>query len=409
MDDQDEVNTENGLDGERSIPAVGKANTGNRDKYFMPAFLTFLVISAVIVWVYSASQDGAASQMTDKTEEDYDRESVVSFEIPDTPPKPAQIAQPTSVTVSSQPVQTLSAEEQRRLQAEADLRERRKRSPVVIYDQLKGKTDSKTGVGATSTEERKEALLASLGERLTGQSGVSNSLLGGEPDTSKDALGDRLLITDAPGVSAKLINDEQLPFIIAEGKVISAVLETAIQSDLPGKVRAVVTEDIYSFNCDLKLLEKGSRLVGEYQSGIRQGQTRVFVTWSRVITPFGVDVALESPGTGPLGRAGVGGWVDSHFLERFGSSILLSVVGAYTAREAASDSPQAAQVQRDVGDSFNRSAEIALENSINIPPTVNVNQGAYIKVFVARDLNFKDAYLLNEQQKKRKGYAAGRG
>ena len=173
--------------------------------------------------------------------------------------------------------------------------------------------------------------------------------------------------------------------------MIGAVLETAIQSDLPGMVRAIVSEPVYSEDGRTLLIEKGSRIVGEYRAGLVQGQGRIFVIWNRVITPNGIDIQITSPGTGPLGRAGHTGWIDSHFLERFGASILLSVVGAVAAQS--NDD----QFNVELGEGFNDSAEIALENSINIRPTLHKNQGDRIKIFVARDLNFKPVLALRSQ------------
>ena len=386
---------------ERGIPAVGQA-AGDRDKYFMPLFLLFLMSAGLVLWFWTSLQDDAPP-MTDQSDTEFDRSGGLPFTIPPAAaPEAPVLPEPAPLPATVLPAAPVPVEVAEIDQAAIDLRERRKRSPVIIYD---GQLSA--GAVLNPVEQRQQALLdrlnasvapapAGVGEETARAAGTDGGLEG------------QLQTTDVPAVAARLINAEQLPYIIAEGKLISAVLETAIQSDLPGKVRAVVADDVYSYNGERKLLEKGSRLVGEYQSGIRQGQVRVFVVWSRVITPHGVDVALASPGTGPLGRAGIGGWVDRHFLERFGASLLLSVIGAYTAREAASSSRQDAQIQREVRDSFNRLGEIALADSINIAPTINVNQGAYIRVFVARDLNFREAWLLNEQQKS-KGNAGASG
>ncbi|MCV5720763.1 type IV secretion protein, partial [Escherichia coli] len=74
------------------------------------------------------------------------------------------------------------------------------------------------------------------------------------------------------------------------------------------------------------LLEKGSKIVGQYQGGIKRGQARIFVLWTRIETPKGVLVKLDSPGTDALGRSGLDGFVDTHFWERFGSAIMLTTV-----------------------------------------------------------------------------------
>ncbi len=173
---------------------------------------------------------------------------------------------------------------------------------------------------------------------------------------------------------------------IAEGKMLAATLETAISSDLPGKLRAVVTADVWSEDGSRRLIRKGSRLIGEYRSGLVRGQTRVFVIWTRLLEPDGTDLALGSPGTDDLGRAGFTGTIDRHFVERFGAAFLLSLIGSAT---TASQGGNTFVVNTSQG--FGQVAQDSLQDSINIPPTIYVDQGAPVQVFVARDLIFQES------------------
>ncbi|MDB5973316.1 MAG: TrbI/VirB10 family protein [Nevskia sp.] len=170
---------------------------------------------------------------------------------------------------------------------------------------------------------------------------------------------------------------------IAEGKMLAATLETAISSDLPGKLRAVVTSDVWSEDGGRRLIRRGSRLIGEYRSGLVRGQTRVFVIWTRLLEPDGTDVAIGSPGTDDIGRAGLTGTIDRHFVERFGAAFLLSLIGSAT---TASQGGNTFVINTSQG--FGQVAQGSLQDSINIPPTVYVDQGAQVQVFVARDLVF---------------------
>ena len=115
--------------------------------------------------------------------------------------------------------------------------------------------------------------------------------------------------------------------LVPQGYMIRATLETAIQSDLTGMVRAITTEDVYSFDGRRVLIPKGTMLTGEYKSGLAYGQTRVFVVWTRMLRADGVSLMLQSPGTDALGRSGLTGEVDTHFLQRFGSATLLTLAG----------------------------------------------------------------------------------
>jgi type IV secretory pathway VirB10-like protein len=177
---------------------------------------------------------------------------------------------------------------------------------------------------------------------------------------------------------------------VPQGAVIAAVLETAINSDLPGSVRAVVSRDVRSFDGSRVLVPRGSKLVGQYKSAAAVGQTRAFVVWSRIISPTGITIDVGSPATDRLGRGGLDGEVDRHFFQRFGGSILLSVISAGTQALANSASSSNGNNTLVIGSptQANQVASIALQRQIDIPDTIKVAQGAPVQVFVARDLDF---------------------
>jgi type IV secretory pathway VirB10-like protein len=176
-------------------------------------------------------------------------------------------------------------------------------------------------------------------------------------------------------------------FTVPEGTVLAGTLETAINSDLPGHVRAVVSRNVTSFDGSQILIPKGSRLVGQYQSNLAVGQKRTFIIWERLIRPDGVTIALASPGTDSLGRAGVTGKVDSHFMRRFGAALLLSVIDA-GGRAVTAGSGNV--VIAGAGGGAASAAGAGLQNDVNIPPTIKVAQGTAIRIFLNRDLDFAD-------------------
>jgi type IV secretory pathway VirB10-like protein len=176
-------------------------------------------------------------------------------------------------------------------------------------------------------------------------------------------------------------------FTVPEGTVLAGTLETAINSDLPGHVRAVVSRNVTSFDGSQILIPKGSRLVGQYQSNLAVGQKRTFIIWERLIRPDGVTIALVSPGTDSLGRAGVTGKVDSHFMRRFGAALLLSVIDAGS--RAVSAGSGNVVIAGGAGGAAS-AAGTGLQNDVNIPPTIKVAQGTAIRIFLNRDLDFTD-------------------
>jgi type IV secretion system protein VirB10 len=167
---------------------------------------------------------------------------------------------------------------------------------------------------------------------------------------------------------------------VTQGTLIPAILETAIDTDVPGFVRAVVSEDVRSFDGTRILVPRSSRLVGQYQSGLQGGQKRAFVIWTRLIRPDGASVNLASPAVGFDGTTGLEGDVNSNFFRRFGSALLLSVVDGLTAIASGG-----ASVVLGGGSS---AAAAAIEQDGQIGPTVRVRQGEPIRVFTSRDLDF---------------------
>ena len=194
-------------------------------------------------------------------------------------------------------------------------------------------------------------------------------------------------------VTATVMGD--LGYLVAEGSLIHGVLETAVNSDLPGYLRAIVTKPIYSENGSRVLIPDGSRLIGQYKSGLLQGQSRIFVVWTRLILPSGISVKIASEGTDNLGVAGMGAdSINRHFWARFGNAILLSIIGAGAENVGVSSGDQynATQAYRvAVASSLANSANQSLQQSGMIAPTLRVNQGKPIIVFVAHDLDFKNA------------------
>lgn len=224
----------------------------------------------------------------------------------------------------------------------------------------------------------------------------------GSQEENEDQRFNRMLTpTQVRGSYAGTLGNRD--FIVAMGTSIPCTLETALSSDQPGFASCVVNRDVLSDSGRVVLMEKGSQIVGEYRGGLRRGQKRLFVLWNRAKTPKGVIVTLASPATDPLGRAGLSGSVDTHWWERFGSAILLSFVGdaASYANSRLLGSDIEAQNATGAGQ---QAAAIAVEQSINIAPTLFKHQGELVSIFVARDLDFSGVYRLRVTEPRNRIY-----
>ncbi len=180
---------------------------------------------------------------------------------------------------------------------------------------------------------------------------------------------------------------------IAEGEMLEGSLETAINSDLPGMIQAILTRPVYSYTGLNLLIPAGSRLLGQYTSIASNGAAtnRIFVIWNRIITPSGLSLMINSPGADALGQAGISAdVVNTHFWKIFGTAALLSVMGVAVSTEGvgSQDQPNSANAYRQsVANSLNSSTEKSLSRNEDIQPTLHIYQGDKIMIFVAHDLD----------------------
>jgi type IV secretion system protein VirB10 len=179
---------------------------------------------------------------------------------------------------------------------------------------------------------------------------------------------------------------------VPKGTVMQAVLESALDSSRAGLARAIISRDIYGFDGTRILIPRGSRLIGEYKADVQQGQSRALIEWQRLMRPDGVIINLDSPSADPLGRAGVKGKVNGHFLARYGSAILQSALQIGEQAAVNSIAPAAtiyaAPSLYGLQGTAQGTGQAAGLTGSNVQPTVTVKQGTSVSVFVARDLDF---------------------
>ena len=231
-----------------------------------------------------------------------------------------------------------------------------------------------------------------------GEGEAPGSAAAAPPSTAAPARGrleEKLEAPQLQGSAAAVLADRDR--WLTQGTVLDCVLETRMVSTVPGLATCHLTRDAYSASGRVVLLDRGTRLVGRYQGGVQQGEARIFVLWTRAETPAGVLVTLDSPGTGALGEAGVGGGVDQHFWDRFGAAMVVSLVEGATDAASARLAGPARGATVNVGGAAGATRDVVsktLESTVDMPPTVYVNQGERIGVLVARDLDFRGVYGL---------------
>jgi type IV secretion system protein VirB10 len=248
-------------------------------------------------------------------------------------------------------------------------------------------------------EERKRreainrAQIASTGLVIDGANGGNAGGGAGGAEGGRRLSGNEGFLVSAAEQSHDTVRAGQLADpsrTLVQGTILEGVLETAITTDLPGAVRAVLTEDVVSYDGSTTLLPRGSRLIGTYSASVKIAQRRALIAWTRAVTPAGVSVALGGIGADALGRSGQTGQVDTHFWERFGPAALISVFGM--APQLAVDGQTDADVADAldaIGGDLESSSRSALDAYLRIAPTISIAQGDRLAIFVNRDLLFR--------------------
>ncbi|WP_210461819.1 TrbI/VirB10 family protein [Pantoea ananatis] len=171
-------------------------------------------------------------------------------------------------------------------------------------------------------------------------------------------------------------------------------------SDLSGKIRCTITSDIYSASGRVRLIKKGTAGIGEYRSGtLKHGQGAVFIIINKLRTrekPYLEIPLMDTQAGGELGEAGVSGWIDNHWLDRFGGALMVGMIpdGMAAIAGTSGKTDRNTDYTENSRQSLADMAKTTLDNSINIPPTLYKNQGEIIHLITGQDIDFSGIYTL---------------
>ena len=247
-----------------------------------------------------------------------------------------------------------------------------------------GQSSSPSPIGATS-----------LGVPLSG----SPTTGGGPSNVNPQGgglFGGQLQGSATPRVAASMLGNRSLT--LPKGTAFTCALKTKVISAASGFVSCQVQRNVFSDDGRVLLVERGSHMDGEYRiASVRPGTVRIPVLWTRIRTPNGVTVDIDSPGTGPLGESGIDGYVDNRWFERIGAAMLLSLIDdsvKLVIQNQASDTQADTVVLPSTTGNTSKLAEKVLDSTINIPPLIYQNQGGIVGIYVARDVDFSSVYEL---------------
>jgi len=190
------------------------------------------------------------------------------------------------------------------------------------------------------------------------------------------------------------------PFELKRGSVMPATLITGLNSDLPGRITAQISQNVYDSATGYRLLvPQGAKLFGRYDAKVSFGQERVLVIWTDLIFPNGSTLQIGGmAGTDAEGYGGFKDKVDRHLWRTFGSAALVALIGTGIDMSMPESSTLATQdtasdaARRNFAESFGRVAEQTISKSLNVQPTINIRPGYKFNVLVDQDIVFPSAY-----------------
>jgi len=193
--------------------------------------------------------------------------------------------------------------------------------------------------------------------------------------------------------SSARITRASSPYIVQAGSIIPAALITGIRSDLPGQITAQVTQNVYdSVTGRILLIPQGSRLIGEYDSEIADGQNRVLLAWDRLILPGGRSIRLDRlPGADAAGMAGLQDRTDHHWGNMLRAALISTLLGAGSELVTGDDSDLVRALRYGTQDTVSQTGQKLVQRELGIPPTLTIRPGIVLRIIVTRDLVLEPA------------------
>lgn len=177
------------------------------------------------------------------------------------------------------------------------------------------------------------------------------------------------------------------------GTVIPGVLLTGINSDLPGQIVGQVSQNVYdTVRGRYLLIPQGTKAIGEYDSRVVYGQSRVLLVWTRLIFPDGSSISLEGmPGIDLTGYSGLSDQVNNHYLRLLSGVVLSSLLSAsaQVAQGRTYDSinpPFADLAAQGAAQNINQVGQQITNRNLNIQPTLEIRPGFRFNILVNKDL-----------------------
>lgn len=289
-----------------------------------------------------------------------------------------------------------------------------KEKKALIEEMKKSNEEGKAVKKTDEEDDKKESLDSVLEPRYSPIVVFSDRREGGSPPIGVGEEKNIIVLKEddvkkiaktEKNVEVRMIEDRSRT--IAQGKLLSAILETAINTEFPGPVRGIITRDVYGESGREILIPKGSRLYGTYSAEIKRGQGRVNISWSRLLRPDGISLSISLSASDQSGRAGIPGEADNRYSSLVANSLLasvLAVAGTAAAQQVMGGNTQTSttiNASQGTTTTFGNAGNQALadvtktiidivtgiiKNTIDLNPVIRIPQGARMTVIVNNDI-----------------------
>ena len=173
---------------------------------------------------------------------------------------------------------------------------------------------------------------------------------------------------------------------IPEGSFLEAVLVTQLSGDFPGPVLAQVSIPFYSRDRQSVLVPRGSRVIGAAQAVAHQDQSRMAVSFHRLILPSGQGIDLEFDGLNQLGESALKDQVDRHYFSMFAATGAVGVLSGLTLRGSQPYAGGISSLRAGAGQELGTASLRILERFLNRFPNITIRAGHRLRIWFTADV-----------------------
>lgn len=179
---------------------------------------------------------------------------------------------------------------------------------------------------------------------------------------------------------------------VLEGTVLDAVLTNRLDGSSAAPVNALVTNPLYSHSGRHVLVPAGARVLGTTRPVQAFGETRLAVSFHRLLMPDGRTYPLDQfLGLNQIGDAGLRDRVNTHYLSTFGAAAAVGLISGLsqfvgTAGVGSGDGDRTVVIAGGVGDATAQASMQVMQRFLNRLPTITIREGHRLKVYLTSDL-----------------------